>query len=101
METGENTGSSNTYYEISVESYSKIESDIGNSCKFIQNFIDLRSEKYSKSEIFKALVALHDLFKLEMSHGLQLRQALVAEKNELAKKAKRNPLFLLVHQFVI
>ena len=85
MEEGENEGSTSTSYNISVESYSKMQDDIDNSCKYIQSFIDLHSEKYSKSEIFKTLVALHDLFKLEISHGMQLRQTLINEKNELSK----------------
>ena len=85
MQEKQSVSESNTSYNISVESYSQIQDEINKNCKFIETFIVSRSEKYSNSEIFKTLVALHDLFKLEISHGLQLRQALISEKNEFSK----------------
>ena len=85
MKGKQSASESNTSYNISVESYSQLQDEIHKNCKFIETFIVSRTEKYANSEIFKTLVALHDLFKLEISHGLQLRQALISEKNEFSK----------------
>lgn len=75
---------SSTSYNISVESFEEIDS-IKQSCKSIEVFIENHKEKFKKSNIFRTLVALHDLFKLEISRGLQLRQVLIAERNNNSK----------------
>ncbi|EAX90569.1 hypothetical protein TVAG_376250 [Trichomonas vaginalis G3] len=71
---------SSTSYNISIESSADFDS-IKQSCQAIENFIEEHKDKFQKSQIFKALIALHDLFKIEITKGIQLRQILFEERN--------------------
>lgn len=71
---------SSTSYNISVESNEDFDG-IKQSCRTIENFIEEHKDKFEKSQIFKALIALHDLFKIEITKGIQLRQILFEERN--------------------
>lgn len=74
-----------TPYNITETSYAQLHNEIIEGCKFIEKFINKKSEKYKDSEIFQTLIALHKLFKGEIGRGMALRKALVRLKGENEK----------------
>lgn len=66
-----------------IESFDQLRQGFLKSDTIIQGFINSQPEKNKKTEIFKVLVSIYDLFKSELNEGLQMREFVLQQKQEI------------------
>ncbi|EAX94434.1 hypothetical protein TVAG_031340 [Trichomonas vaginalis G3] len=66
-----------------LDNFSQLYKGLEHTSKVIQTFINKHSEKYQKTEMFKVLCSLFDLFQSEITAGMQLRETVFKQKQEI------------------
>lgn len=66
-----------------VDDFNSLYKGLEKTSKVIENFIDSHSEKYKKMEVYKVLCSLYDLFKSEINAGMQLREVVFKQRQEI------------------
>ena len=66
-----------------IDNFDQLRQNLEKNDAIIQNYIDSQTRKNNKTSMFKILVSLYGLFKSELSAGMQLREVIIKQKQDI------------------
>ena len=82
MSRSSNSGSKPKIMQT-IDSFDQLRQNLEKNDAIIQNFIDSQMRKNNKTSTFKILVSIYGLFKSELAAGMQLREVILKQKQDL------------------